>query len=77
MHVFLILSSERRSFPETFLSQCGHFPIAKRGSGFVILRKCFTALLFFSSLPDVKMMMSYTHVLNRGGRGVRSPVDSL
>ena len=26
---------------------------------------------------DVKTTMLYTHVLNRGGRGVRSPVDSL
>jgi len=26
---------------------------------------------------DVKTTMIYTHVLNRGGRGVRSPVDTL
>lgn len=26
---------------------------------------------------DVKTTMIYTHVLNRGGREVRSPVDSL
>jgi len=26
---------------------------------------------------DVKTTMIYTHVLNRGGRGVRSPMDSL
>jgi site-specific recombinase XerD len=26
---------------------------------------------------DVKTTMVYTHVLNRGGRGVRSPMDSL
>jgi integron integrase len=26
---------------------------------------------------DVRMTMIYTHVLNRGGRGVRSPFDSL
>jgi integrase len=26
---------------------------------------------------DVKTTMVYTHVLNRGGKGVRSPVDSL
>ena len=26
---------------------------------------------------DVKTTMIYTHVLNRGGRGVRSPVDAL
>ncbi len=26
---------------------------------------------------DVSTTMIYTHVLNRGGRGVRSPVDSL
>jgi hypothetical protein len=26
---------------------------------------------------DVKTTMIYTHVLNRGGRGVKSPVDSL
>jgi site-specific recombinase XerD len=26
---------------------------------------------------DVSTTMVYTHVLNRGGRGVRSPVDSL
>ena len=25
---------------------------------------------------DVKTKMIYTHVLNRGGRGVRSPLDS-
>ena len=25
----------------------------------------------------VKTTMVYTHVLNRGGRGVRSPLDSL
>ncbi len=25
---------------------------------------------------DVKTTMIYTHVLNRGGRGVRSPLDS-
>ncbi len=26
---------------------------------------------------DVSTMMIYTHVLNRGGRGVRSPADAL
>ncbi len=26
---------------------------------------------------DVKTTMIYTHVLNRGGLGVRSPVDTL
>ncbi len=26
---------------------------------------------------DVKTTMIYTHVLNRGGKGVRSPIDSL
>jgi len=26
---------------------------------------------------DVKTTMIYTHVLNRGGRGVRSPMDAL
>jgi site-specific recombinase XerD len=26
---------------------------------------------------DVRTAMIYTHVLNRGGRGVRSPADSL
>jgi site-specific recombinase XerD len=26
---------------------------------------------------DVKTTMVYTHVLNRGGLGVRSPVDAL
>lgn len=26
---------------------------------------------------DVKTTMVYTHVLNRGGKGVRSPVDTL
>lgn len=26
---------------------------------------------------DVKTTMIYTHVLNRGGRGVKSPADSL
>ena len=26
---------------------------------------------------DVRTTMIYTHVLNRGGRGVRSPLDSL
>jgi site-specific recombinase XerD len=26
---------------------------------------------------DVKTTMVYTHVLNRGGRGVRSPLDGL
>jgi hypothetical protein len=26
---------------------------------------------------DVKTTMLYTHVLNRGGRGVRSPADRL
>ena len=26
---------------------------------------------------DVKTTMIYTHVLNRGGRGVRSPLDQM
>ena len=26
---------------------------------------------------DISTTMIYTHVLNRGGRGVRSPVDGL
>ena len=26
---------------------------------------------------DVKTTMIYTHVLNRGGRGVKSPIDGL
>ena len=46
-----------------------------REIGFVILRKCFTALRFFSSLLDVKTTMICTYVLNRGGREGRSPVD--
>ena len=29
------------------------------------------------SLKDVKTTMIYTHVLNRSGKGVRSPVDAL
>jgi site-specific recombinase XerD len=28
-------------------------------------------------LKDVRSTMVYTHVLNRGGRGVRSPADRL
>ncbi|MBX3301316.1 MAG: tyrosine-type recombinase/integrase [Nitrospira sp.] len=27
--------------------------------------------------PDVRTTMIYTHVLNRGGKGVRSPADAL
>jgi hypothetical protein len=27
--------------------------------------------------PDVRTTMVYTHVLNRGSRGVKSPVDDL
>jgi site-specific recombinase XerD len=30
-----------------------------------------------SGHKDVKTTMIYTHVLNRGGKGVRSPVDAL
>jgi site-specific recombinase XerD len=26
---------------------------------------------------DVRTTMIYTHVLNRGGKGVRSPMDSI
>ena len=26
---------------------------------------------------DIKTTMIYTHVLNRGGKGVRNPIDSL
>lgn len=26
---------------------------------------------------DVRTTMTYTHVLNRGGRGVRSPLDQI
>jgi len=26
---------------------------------------------------DIKTTMIYTHVLNRGGRGVRSPIDGM
>ena len=26
---------------------------------------------------DVRTTMGYTHVLNRGGKGVRSPMDSI
>ena len=29
------------------------------------------------SHADVRMTMIYTHVLNRGGRGARSPADGL
>lgn len=31
----------------------------------------------FVGHKDVLMTMIYTHVLNRGGKGVRSPVDTL
>jgi site-specific recombinase XerD len=30
-----------------------------------------------SGHTDVRTTMSYTHVLNRGGKGVRSPADAL
>ncbi|MFZ5862845.1 MAG: integron integrase, partial [Nitrospirota bacterium] len=29
------------------------------------------------AIRDVKTTMIYTHVLNRGGRGVKSPADRL
>ena len=31
----------------------------------------------FLDRKDVKTMMIYTHVLNRGGNGVKSPADDL
>ena len=30
-----------------------------------------------NAVLDVRTVMIYTHVLNRGGRGVRSPLDAL
>ena len=38
---------------------------------------CESLLGSFFRCQDVSTRMVYTHVLNRGGRGVRSPVDSL
>ena len=40
-------------------------------------RHSFAAHSLEDSYDDVKTAMSYTHVLNRGPAGVRSPVDSL
>jgi hypothetical protein len=37
----------------------------------------FNISLLFSFHTDVRTTMIYTHVLNRGGKGVRSPADGL
>jgi hypothetical protein len=35
------------------------------------------AHLLEAERKDVRTTMIYTHVLNRGGQGVRSPIDGL
>jgi hypothetical protein len=37
----------------------------------------FNMFLLFSFHTDMRTTMIYTHVLNRSGRGVRSPADAL
>jgi hypothetical protein len=38
---------------------------------------CLWVKRFIYFHKDVKTQMIYTHVLNRGGKGVKSPVDEL
>ncbi len=49
-----------------------HCTILPVGSGFDI-----RTVQELMGHKDVKTTMIYTHVLNRGGKGVRSPLDTL
>jgi site-specific recombinase XerD len=71
---------------ENFLENCRQAGIAKKASCHTF-RHSFASHLLEDSYDirtvqellghkDVSTTMVYTHVLNRGGRGVRSPLDS-
>ena len=58
---------------EFFLQKAFHQAV--RRAGLVKPATCHT--LRHSFATSLKTTMIYTHVLNRGGRGVKSPVDLL
>ena len=65
----------RRTYPETAVDLRGVESLTFAGCH--TMCHSLAAHLLEAERKDVRTTMIYTHVLNRGGQGVRSPIDGL